>query len=84
MTIQLKIAEEIVLKIRKEVFELEKQKKEKFIVIEDLSFKIKNTNTEDNCSNCKEINQITNDLSNLRSKYNDLLEEYSKSKKNIC
>ena len=54
VTEQLKISEEIVSKIRKEVFELEKQNKEKMILIEDLSFKIENTNTEEKCTNCTE------------------------------
>ena len=81
VTEQLKISEEIVLKIRKEVFELEKQNKEKMILIEDLSFKIENTNTEEDCSNCKETNQLTTNFHNLRSKFDDLLEEYSKTNK---
>ena len=81
VTEQLKISEEIVSKIRKEVFELEKQNKEKMILIEDLSFKIENTNTEEDCSNCKETNQLTTNFNNLRSKYDDLLEEYSKTNK---
>ena len=43
------------------------------ISLEDLSFQIKNTNSEGNCSNCKETHQLPNDLSNSRSKYYDLL-----------
>ena len=40
VTEQLNIYREIVLKIRKEVFELEKQNKDKILLIEDLLFKI--------------------------------------------
>ena len=72
VTEQLKISEEIVSKIRIEVFELEKQNKEKMILIEDLSFKFENSNTEEDCSNCKETNQLTTHFNNLRSKYDDL------------
>ena len=65
----------IVSKIKIEVFELEKQNKEKMILIEDLSFKMENTNAEEDCSNCKETNQLTTNFNNLRSKYDDLLKE---------
>ena len=51
------------------------------ILIEHLSFKIENTNTEEDYSNCKETNQLTTNFNNLRSKYDDLLEEYSKTNK---
>ena len=68
VTEQLKISEENFSKIRIEVFELEKQNKEKMILIKDLSFKIENTNTEEDCSNCKETNQLTTNFNNLRSK----------------
>ena len=51
------------------------------ILIEHLSFKIENTNTEEDYSNCKETKQLTTNFNNLRSKYDDLLEEYSKTNK---
>ena len=50
----------------KNLFEFEKQT---ILSIENLSFKIKEKNTEDKYSNCKETNKSTNNISNLRSKY---------------
>ena len=86
VTDDLNNSEETVSLLRLEVLELQKQNKEKQILIEDLSFKVETINQilEDNtCSNCKDTGKLKSELSHMRTMYDDLLEEHSKSIKLI-
>ena len=60
------------------------QNKEKTTLIEDLTFKIDNMTPileEISCNNCKDTNLLKSEFSSLRSKFDNLLAEYSKSQK---
>ena len=82
----LRNSEETVSLLRLDVLELQKQNKDKLLLIEDLSFKVETTNKilEDNtCNSCKDTDTLKGELSHLKSMYDDLLEIHSKSSKGI-
>ena len=73
----LRNSEETVSLLRLEVLELQKQNKEKLLLIEDLSFK------DNTCNSCKDTDTLKGELSHLNLMYDDLLEIHSKSSKVI-
>ena len=79
----LRKSEKTVSLLRLDVLELQKQNKEKMLLIEDLLFKVETMNKilEDNtCNSCKDTDHLKGELSH-KSMYHDLLEKHSKSTK---
>ena len=80
----LRNSEETVSLLRLDVLKLQKQNKEKMLLIEDLLFKVETTNKilEDNtCNSCKDKDKLKGEISHLKSMGHDLLEKHSKSNK---
>ena len=67
----------MVEKLKAEVLELEKEKKK----IKELQSQTKKKNKIKKILNCHEIYIIKANFTNLKSKYNDLLAEFTKTKK---